>query len=91
MAFGVLSGLFLSNRPSDLIAEVYSFCEAVGLPVTLEQLGIINPSKEDLFTVAEAACAPSEFIWHEPVEITVGKVVESIRKADDYGKVLSRK
>jgi glycerol dehydrogenase len=91
VAFGVLSGLFLSNRPADLVTEVYTFCESVGLPVTLEQLGIVNPSEADLIKVAEAACAPSEFIWHEPGEITVDKVVESIRKADACGKARIRK
>ncbi|MEI8006259.1 MAG: glycerol dehydrogenase [Bacteroidota bacterium] len=91
VAFGVLSGLFLSNRSAEIINEVYSFCESVGLPVTLEQLGILNPSEEDLKKVAEAACTPSEFIWHEPVEVTVEKVVESLREADDYGKARSVK
>jgi glycerol dehydrogenase len=91
VAIGVLAGLFLSDRPAALKNEVYSFCETVGLPVTLLQIGVKDPSDEDLFKVASAACAPGEFIWHEPVEVTVEKVIGAIRKADEFGKARSRR
>ena len=38
------------------------FCLSVGLPVWLEDLGIINPSKEEIRKVAEATTAPGETI-----------------------------
>lgn len=85
VAFGVLAGLFLSNRPAETIDEVYSFCESVGLPVTFAQIGIIDPSDDDLFKVAETACAPQESIWHEPAEVSPGRVVEAMKKADQWG------
>ena len=82
VAFGVLAGLFLANRPVQLISEVYAFCESVGLPVTLAQIGVTDPTDEDLHRVAAAACAPGESIWHEPVEISRERVVECIKLAD---------
>lgn len=86
VAFGVLAGLFLANRPATLANEVYTFCVSVGLPVTLEQIGVANPSDEDLYKVAVAACAPEESIWHEPSPVSPEKVVECIRMADSLGK-----
>lgn len=89
VAFGVVSGLFLADRPETLKKEVYDFCLAVGLPVTLAQIGIVNPTDEDLMKVAEAACAPQEFIWHEPVEVTPARVVEAMKAADRRGREVS--
>jgi len=80
------AGLFLSNQPVSLIDEVYTFCASVGLPVTLEQIGVAGPTVEDLQKVASAACASQESIWHEPVEITPDRVAECLKLADDHGK-----
>jgi glycerol dehydrogenase len=84
VAFGVLAGMFLANRPVELINRVYDFCESVGLPVTLVQIGVVDPSEEDLRKVAEAACAPGESIWHEPSKVTPERVIECIKKADSW-------
>jgi len=86
VAFGVLAGLFLASRPAALIEEVYAFCLSVGLPVTLAQIGVIDPPAEDLQKVAAAACAPEESIWHEPYQISPARIVECIRMADNRGK-----
>lgn len=88
VAFGVLAGLFLANRPKPMIDEVYAFCSSVGLPVTLAQIGVINPTAEEIRKVAEVACAPQESIWHEPSAISPERVAECIIRADDWGKNL---
>ncbi len=56
VAFGLLSSLFLTDKPAQTIATVYDFCEKVGLPTTLSQIGLENVSDEDLLAVAEASC-----------------------------------
>lgn len=86
VAFGVLAGLFLTEKPEPLIVEVYSFCRSVGLPVTLAMIGIENPTREELRSVAEKACLPGESIWHEPVTIHVERVIEALVKADEWGR-----
>ncbi len=86
VAFGVLAGLFLADRPESLKKEVYEFCRKIGLPCTLAQIGITDPTDEELMIVAQAACAPQEFIWHEPVEVTPEKVVEAMKEADSRGR-----
>lgn len=86
VAFGVLATLFLTDRPADIIDDVYSLCLAVGLPVTFEELGIKNPSDEDLLRVGEASCAEGETIHNEAGEITPKAVVAALRAADGEGR-----
>ena len=88
VAFGVLAGLFLANRPVSLIDEVYAFCRSVGLPVTLAQIGIIDPTDDDLEKIAVATCAPAESIWHEPSQINPERVTACIKLADARGREL---
>ena len=86
VAIGVLAGLFLADRPSSLIDEVYDFCESVGLPTTLAGIGIGDASDDDLRLVAEGACADGETIHHEPCRVTPDAVLAAIKTADLVGR-----
>jgi glycerol dehydrogenase len=85
VAIGVLAGLFLTDKPSNLIREVYNFCESVCLPTTLKAIGLAEVSDDDLHKIAEAACGETETIHHEPCPITVGAVVAALKTADRFG------
>jgi glycerol dehydrogenase len=85
VAFGTLVSLFLTDRPSRLVEEVYCFCASVGLPVSLEGIGLAGAGEEDIFTVAEASCSEGETIYNEPIPVTPQAVFEAIREADRYG------
>ena len=85
VAFGVLAGLQLTGAPPDECDRVYSFCEAVGLPTTLADLGVTDCTGERLLPVAEKACAPIESIHHEAGEITPDKVLHALLAADAVG------
>lgn len=86
VAIGTLASLFLADRPSRDIDEVYGFCESVGLPTTLADIGISDATDDDLRIVAEAACAEGETIHHEPCPINVDAVVAALKTADHYGR-----
>ena len=85
VAFGVLAGLQLTGAPPDETERVYAFCEAVGLPTTLAELGVTDCTRERLLQVAEKACAPVESIHHEAGEITPDKVLHALLAADAIG------
>ena len=87
VAIGVLAGLFLTDRSPSLIDEVYDFCESVGLPTTLADIGIAEASNEDLLAVAEGACAEGETIHHEPSPIAPEAVLAALRTADRVGRL----
>ncbi len=85
VAFGTLTQLVLENASNEQLDEVITFCLDVGLPVTLEDLGINDPSDEDLMAVAHAACADGESIYNMPVPITPEKVFAALKAADAIG------
>ena len=86
VAIGVLAGMFLTDCSSELIDEVYDFCESIGLPTTLADIGIGDASDEDLRTVADAACAEGETIHHEPCPVSPTSVFSALKTADQVGR-----
>ena len=86
VAFGVLTGLHLTDAPMEEISTVYSFCEEIGLPTTFSDIGLKELSKTRLMEAAVKACAPAEGIHHEAGIITPGKVLNAMIAADAMGK-----
>lgn len=86
VAFGTLASLFLTGKPSDLIDQVYSFCEDVGLPICLADIGLEDVSDEQILSVASLATAEGETIYNEPMPVTVEAVAAAIRTADAEGR-----
>lgn len=86
VAVGIQAMMFLSDRPSDTIDLVFDFSESIGLPITLQDIGLAGVSDSDLLRVAEAACAEGETIHNEPVEVTPRRVLHAIKAADAEGR-----
>ena len=86
VAFGTLTQLVLENVPCEELSEVLNFCVTVGLPVTLKQLGINDPTPEKIFAVAKAACAENDTLHNMPFEVTPELVCNAIFAADGYGR-----
>jgi len=86
VAFGVLAGLQLTDAPPKEMDTVYAFCEDIGLPTTLADIGIQQFDRNKLMRVAEKSCAPGESIHHEAGGITPEKVLQALLAADATGK-----
>lgn len=86
VAIGTLALLMLTNRPTKVIEEVFSFCEAVGLPTTLAQIGLAQVSDEDLMKAATLSCAEGETIHNCPMVVTPEKVFAALKAADAMGR-----
>ena len=86
VAFGTLVQLVLENASEEELEEVLSFCEAVGLPTTLRQLGIEQPKAEQLMEVAKLACADSDTLHNMPFEVTPESGYAAILTADALGR-----
>lgn len=85
VAVGVLTALFLTDKSAALIDEVYTLCEAVGLPTTLADIGLADVTDDELMQVATAACAEDETIHNEPMPITPQQVFAALKTADAEG------
>jgi glycerol dehydrogenase len=86
VAFGVLTGLHLTDALPSEITTVYSFCEEIGLPTTFAGVGITDSSISRLTAVAQKACAPGEGIHHEAGQVTAMNVVNAMIAADAMGR-----
>lgn len=86
VAFGVLTGLHLTNAPNEEMDRVYSFCSEVGLPVCFADIGIINPERERLMIAAAKTCDKGSSVHHEALDVTPEKVLNAMFMADAYGR-----
>jgi len=86
VAFGTLTQLVMEGRPADEIYEVLDFCVSVGLPVCLDEVGLSDPSREDIRKVAEATTAEGETIHATWFPVTADLVEAAIWAADALGK-----
>lgn len=86
VAFGLLAGLQLTDALPDESAAVFTFCEHVGLPTTLADIGLAGVDRRRLMAAAQRACAPGEFIHHEAGEITPEKVLYAMLAANAIGE-----
>ncbi len=90
VAIGTQALLMLTDRPPSVIAEVYDFCEAVGLPISLAQIGLGAATDGQLLAVAHAACATGETIYNVPVPVTPKRVFAALKAADAEGRTRLR-
>lgn len=86
VAIGTLASLFLTDKSASMIDTVYGFCEEVGLPTTLDEIGLKGVTDEELKLVAEKAFDKSSRIHYEPHRISVDAIVNALKVADAYGK-----
>mmetsp|Transcript_19776 Transcript_19776/g.33918 ORF Transcript_19776/g.33918 Transcript_19776/m.33918 type:complete len:374 (+) Transcript_19776:90-1211(+) len=86
VAIGVLTGLFFTDQPKDLIDKVYTLCERVGLPTCLEDVGIKNATDEKLWIIANRTCVPEETIHNELKPGVPDAVFQALKAADKEGR-----
>lgn len=86
VAFGTIVQLVLENASEEELDEVLGFCANVGLPVTLEDLGVKEITKEKIMAVANASVSPDDTIHNMPFKVTAEDVYSAILVADSLGK-----
>lgn len=84
VAFGAIVQLVLENAPAEELEEVVHFCQSVGLPTTLCDLGLHNPTAAQLALVADKALA-QRCMGNLPFTVTADSVVDAILAADAIG------
>lgn len=89
VAFGTIVQLILENAPLEEIEEVIDFCIDVGLPITLEEMGVKEINETKLMEVAKASCGEGETIHNMPFDITADDVYAAILTADSMGEAYS--
>ncbi len=85
VAFGILGQLALESWEDEEIEKFCRFCIHLGLPVTLEELGMADLSDEDVMKMATLACKEGETIHNTVVPVTPRVVFDAIKTADQLG------
>jgi glycerol dehydrogenase len=84
--FGTLTQLALEERTSAEINDFIAFCNRVGLPTTLDEVGLGGADRDELMVVASTATAPSETIHNMPFPVDAETVCDAMIAADAYGR-----
>jgi glycerol dehydrogenase len=85
VAFGTIAQLVMENYPKEEIDRVIDFCNAVGLPVTLKQIGVTNISPENLIKAANIACMEGLTTHNSYFEVNPELVLGAIIGANALG------
>lgn len=84
VAFGVVCQMVLENTPEKVVDQVMRFMTEIGLPVTLEQLGVAAVP-EKIMAIAEKT-AQGPLVHQEPFVVTTESVYNAILAADELGR-----
>lgn len=84
MNFGTITQLVLEGRSDAFVQDVIDFSVALDLPVTLAELGVEDPSNDDLDRVAESAVDDEETI-HNAFDVGSDEVRDAMIAADELG------
>jgi len=84
--FGTLTQLVLEDRDESFIKEIITFCKKVGLPTTLDDLGLKDVSDERLLAAAKETCRADDTMVNMPFTVTPEMIVKAMRKADALAK-----
>jgi len=86
VAFGTLTQLALEERPTAEIDAFIGFCNDLGLPTTLAEVGLGSAGRDELMQVAQTAVMPSETIHNMPFPVDAEIVCDAMIAADAYGR-----
>ena len=84
VAFGIVCQMVLENTPAETVDKVMRFMVAIGLPVTLADLGVATEHDKVLAIAEKTASGP--LIHQEPFAVTTERVYGAIIAADALGR-----
>jgi glycerol dehydrogenase len=84
VAFGSLTELIIEGADKEEVLQTMAFCHEVGLPCTLEEMGLAR-DPERLMVAAEKACVEGESIHNQVGDVTPPQLVAAMIAASDLG------
>lgn len=86
VAFGLLVQLILENRSHDFMDDIFRFYRSIGLPCTLADLGLKNPTPQHLRIIAERSCAEGSHMHKMVAYVDERCLIDAILAADALGR-----
>jgi len=91
VTFGVLVQLVLENAHPNKVEEILCFCQKVGLPVTLSDLGLNADDLSIIERIAQVASGSDQMIHNMPFEVNIETVTAAIICADALGNAYKKR
>ncbi len=86
VAMGILASLFLTQKPAELIDDIYAFHLATRLPVCLADLDITDTSRDHLMIAVKRMNLPVECTHWEPIKYSEEDHLAALIAADARGR-----
>lgn len=86
VAFGLLTQLVLENAPKHEFDEVIRIMKVVGLPLTLQDMGLVNFVEAEWRKVAEIACDKHDTMVNMPKKVTSEELYQAIIAANSLAE-----
>jgi glycerol dehydrogenase len=86
VSFGLVVQLVVEGRPATELQEVLRFCNRVGLPTTLAEIGLAGVDAAMIRKIAERTVAEGETAHHEPFPVTADLIADGIMAADETAR-----
>jgi glycerol dehydrogenase len=86
VGFGVIANLIIENYPKEEIDKVLKFSISVGLPVTLDELGVEDQSRENLQHAGKSCFGPGSNMQNLAFDVTAELATDIIIAADALGR-----
>ncbi|MDR2088695.1 MAG: glycerol dehydrogenase [Clostridiales Family XIII bacterium] len=87
VAFGALAELIIEQRSMDEFERIRRFCKAVGLPTSLDALGITDNKRENIEHAVEKSLEnPLSLLYIQSRAVSKDRIVNGILFADAYDR-----
>jgi glycerol dehydrogenase len=82
VAFGLLTQLYLEQRPEGFLVDMVAFYQAIGLPTSLKDLGFSGNAEEGIRTIAERSIAEAPYLKQFVGDVTLQSLMAALVAAD---------
>ncbi|GAI77813.1 unnamed protein product, partial [marine sediment metagenome] len=91
VALFTLVQLALENQPLEIVHQVMKFCYHLGLPITLEDVGLDEAPEEYLMKAVKAACKEGTHMHNLPFPVDPKMVYSAIMLTDALGQEFKKR
>jgi glycerol dehydrogenase len=81
----------MEGRPSSEIETVLTWQNAVGLPITLAEVGLDSGDEDAIRAIAQRTVQKGETVHNSPFPVTAHMIEENIKIADHIGERFKEK
>ncbi len=91
IALFTLVQLVLENQPLEVIHRIMKFCCYLGLPITLQDVGLDGTPKDDLMKMVKAACKEGSIMHNLPFPVDPEMVYSAIMLTEALGQEFKKR